>query len=74
METINQLKSQREFMLEFSKDPQEFLQRWTVSQARDLKTMTGKVIGSLGNGCYDDGINDDLSIGCGKPSSLIFRL
>ena len=41
VETINQLKSQREFMLEFSKDPQEFLQRWIVSQARDLKTMAG---------------------------------
>merc|ERR1712142_1112961 len=43
VETINQLKSQREFMLEFSTDPQEFLQRWIVSQARDLKTMSDVV-------------------------------
>jgi len=43
VETINQLKSQREFMLEFSKDPQEFLQRWIVSQARDLKSMADVV-------------------------------
>jgi len=40
VETINQLKNQREFMLGFSGDPQGFLQQWIVSQGRDLKLMT----------------------------------
>jgi len=40
VETINQLKNQREFMLEFSGDPQEFIQKWIVSQGRDLKLIT----------------------------------
>lgn len=37
VETINQLKTNREFFLSFAKDPQTFIHRWTVSQTRDLK-------------------------------------
>ncbi|XP_013410680.1 SWI/SNF-related matrix-associated actin-dependent regulator of chromatin subfamily D member 1 isoform X5 [Lingula anatina] len=40
VETINQLKTNREFLLSFAKDPQEFINNWLVSQTRDLKTMT----------------------------------
>ncbi|XP_077978041.1 SWI/SNF-related matrix-associated actin-dependent regulator of chromatin subfamily D member 1-like isoform X1 [Glandiceps talaboti] len=40
VETINQLKNQREFMLGFAKDPQEFINQWLMSQSRDLKIMT----------------------------------
>ncbi|XP_045445863.1 brahma-associated protein of 60 kDa [Melitaea cinxia] len=46
VDTINQLKTNREFFLSFSKDPQQFIQKWLVSQSRDLKTMNG---GSGGN-------------------------
>ncbi|KAG7307326.1 SWI SNF- matrix-associated actin-dependent regulator of chromatin sub D [Plutella xylostella] len=42
VDTINQLKTSREFFLSFSKDPQLFTQKWLVSQSRDLKTMTGE--------------------------------
>lgn len=45
VETINQLKNQREFMLEFASDPQEFIQKWIVSQGRDLK-LIGDVAGN----------------------------
>ncbi|XP_063822093.1 brahma-associated protein of 60 kDa [Ostrinia nubilalis] len=41
VDTINQLKTNREFFLSFSKDPQQFIQKWLVSQSRDLKTMNG---------------------------------
>ena len=37
VETINQLKVQREFMLGFARDPQQFISQWLVSQASDLK-------------------------------------
>ncbi|XP_055373991.1 brahma-associated protein of 60 kDa [Condylostylus longicornis] len=43
VETINQLKTNREFFLSFAKDPQKFIHRWIVSQTRDLKTMTDVV-------------------------------
>lgn len=43
VDTINQLKTNREFFLSFAKDPQTFIQRWIVSQTRDLKTMTDVV-------------------------------
>ncbi|XP_045783626.1 brahma-associated protein of 60 kDa-like [Maniola jurtina] len=39
VDTINQLKTNREFFLSFSKDPQQFIQKWLVSQSRDLKSM-----------------------------------
>ncbi|CAD0238296.1 unnamed protein product [Spodoptera littoralis] len=37
VDTINQLKTNREFFLSFSMDPQQFIQKWLVSQSRDLK-------------------------------------
>uniref|UniRef100_A0A023F5K6 Putative swi/snf transcription activation complex subunit n=1 Tax=Triatoma infestans TaxID=30076 RepID=A0A023F5K6_TRIIF len=43
VETINQLKTNREFFLSFAKDPQQFINKWIVSQTRDLKTMTDVV-------------------------------
>lgn len=43
VETINQLKTNREFFLSFAKDPQQFINKWLVSQMRDLKTMTDVV-------------------------------
>ncbi|XP_036682471.1 LOW QUALITY PROTEIN: SWI/SNF-related matrix-associated actin-dependent regulator of chromatin subfamily D member 1-like [Balaenoptera musculus] len=45
IETINPLKTQREFMLSFARDPQGFISDWLQSQRRDLKTMT-KVVGN----------------------------
>uniref|UniRef100_A0A8C0DCU7 SWI/SNF-related matrix-associated actin-dependent regulator of chromatin subfamily D member 2 n=1 Tax=Balaenoptera musculus TaxID=9771 RepID=A0A8C0DCU7_BALMU len=44
-ESINQLKTQRDFMLSFSTDPQDFIQEWLRSQHRDLKVITD-VIGN----------------------------
>jgi len=43
VETINQLKTSRDFFLGFAKDPQEFINNWLISQCRDLKTMTDVV-------------------------------
>lgn len=43
IETINQLKTQREFMLSFARDPQGFINDWLQSQCRDLKVMTDVV-------------------------------
>ncbi|KAK2727600.1 brahma-associated protein of 60 kDa-like [Artemia franciscana] len=40
VDSINQLKTSREFFLSFSKDPQQFIYKWLMSQSRDLKTMT----------------------------------
>ncbi|KZS03810.1 SWI/SNF-related matrix-associated actin-dependent regulator of chromatin subfamily D member [Daphnia magna] len=40
VESINQLKISREFFLGFARDPQQFINKWLVSQTRDLKTMT----------------------------------
>lgn len=37
VDTINQMKTNREFFLSFAKDPQTFIHRWIVSQTRDLK-------------------------------------
>jgi len=37
VETINQLKTNRDFFLGFAKNPQEFINSWLVSQTRDLK-------------------------------------
>jgi len=39
VETINQLKTNREFFLSFAKDPQEFINNWLISQTRDLKVL-----------------------------------
>ncbi|XP_069778738.1 SWI/SNF-related matrix-associated actin-dependent regulator of chromatin subfamily D member 3-like isoform X3 [Narcine bancroftii] len=43
IESINQLKIQRDFMLSFSKDPKGYIQEWLRSQCRDLKIMTDVV-------------------------------
>ncbi|KTF94884.1 hypothetical protein cypCar_00020593 [Cyprinus carpio] len=43
IESINQLKTQRDFMLSFSNNPQDFIQDWLKSQSRDLKLMTDTV-------------------------------
>merc|ERR1711990_1289745 len=40
VETIQNMKTQREFYLSFSKDPQLFINKWLTSQSRDLKMMT----------------------------------
>lgn len=37
IESINQLKIQRDFMLSFSNHPQEFIQDWIKSQCHDYK-------------------------------------
>merc|ERR1719295_524952 len=39
IETINHNKTHREFYLSFAKDPQLFINKWLISQSRDLKTM-----------------------------------
>lgn len=39
IESINQLKTQRDFMLSFSTEPQDFIQEWLRSQRRDLKVL-----------------------------------
>ncbi|KAJ1098385.1 hypothetical protein NDU88_003496 [Pleurodeles waltl] len=43
IESINQLKIQRDFMLSFSRDPKGYIHEWLRSQSRDLKTMTDVV-------------------------------
>ena len=40
IESINQLKTQRDFMLSFSTDAQDFIQEWPRSQHGDLKVIT----------------------------------
>ncbi|KAK3746973.1 hypothetical protein QZH41_002530 [Actinostola sp. cb2023] len=43
VETINNLKINREFFLGFARDPQEFINKWVQSQSQDLKVMTDVV-------------------------------
>ena len=40
VETINSLKTSRDFFLSFGNDPQLFIDKWLESQTKDLKTMT----------------------------------
>uniref|UniRef100_A0A914XKI6 DM2 domain-containing protein n=1 Tax=Plectus sambesii TaxID=2011161 RepID=A0A914XKI6_9BILA len=40
VEQINEWKTRRDFYLRFADNPQEFIQKWLVSQSKDLKTMT----------------------------------
>merc|ERR1719400_2175743 len=42
VETINTMKTQREFYLSFSKDPQLFINKWLTSQSRDLSNDDGR--------------------------------
>lgn len=39
IEQINQLRLNREFFMSFSDDPQDFINKWLISQSNDLKTM-----------------------------------
>lgn len=39
IEQINQLRVSRDFFMSFSEDPQDFINKWLVSQSNDLKTM-----------------------------------
>ena len=39
IEQLNQLRINREFYMSFSEDPQDFINKWLVSQSNDLKTM-----------------------------------
>lgn len=43
VELINQYKVNREFFLGFARDPQQFINKWLVSQNRDLKVLTDVV-------------------------------
>lgn len=48
VEQINQLKTQREFYLAFSQDPQQFIGKWIASQSNDLKVFhIDRIIKSL---------------------------
>ena len=50
VETINQLKTNREFFLSFARQPQEFLNNWLISQTRDLKVGPNEEVGGGGGG------------------------
>ena len=43
VDMINELKTNREFLLSFANDPQKFIQKWLISQMRDLKVITDQV-------------------------------
>ena len=49
VETINQLKTNREFFLSFARQPQEFLNNWLISQTRDLKVGGNGKVWGMGN-------------------------
>jgi len=40
VEQINEFKVRRDFYSNFSEHPREFVERWLISQSRDLKNMT----------------------------------
>ena len=50
VETINQLKTNREFFLSFARQPQEFLNNWLISQTRDLKVGPDEEVAGGGGG------------------------
>jgi SWI/SNF-related matrix-associated actin-dependent regulator of chromatin subfamily D len=39
IDQLNQLRINREFYMSFSDDPQDFINKWLISQSNDLKTM-----------------------------------
>jgi SWI/SNF-related matrix-associated actin-dependent regulator of chromatin subfamily D len=39
IEMLNQLRINHEFFMSFSEDPQEFINKWLISQSNDLKAM-----------------------------------
>ena len=46
IDSINQLKQNREFYLSFADDPQGFICKWLASQSRDLKMITDTTTGN----------------------------
>lgn len=42
VQSINNSKIKRDFLMEFSKEPVEFINRWVASQARDLEVILGE--------------------------------
>ena len=40
VDSIKALKTKREFMLSFASDPYGFINKWLISQSRDLKVCT----------------------------------
>lgn len=55
IESINQLKIQRDFMLSFSRDPKGYIQDWLKSQSRDLKVWRSFVFPLLWFGAAPSG-------------------
>lgn len=39
IELINQQRLSRDFFMSFSEDPQDFINKWLISQSNDLRTM-----------------------------------
>lgn len=44
VEQVNEWKTRRDFYLKFADNPQEFIQKWLVSQARDLRVRHADII------------------------------
>lgn len=42
VQSINNSKIKRDFLLQFSKEPVEFINKWIASQARDLEIILGE--------------------------------
>jgi SWI/SNF-related matrix-associated actin-dependent regulator of chromatin subfamily D len=42
IQTLRNSRAKREFLLEFSQDPIQFMQRWLASQSRDLEVVLGE--------------------------------
>lgn len=67
VDTINQMKTNREFFLSFAKDPQMFIHRWIISQTRDLKVKCDQPTSPPfpGTNCFPSSSADDR---CGGKS------
>lgn len=42
VQSINNSKIKRDFLMQFSKEPVEFINKWIASQARDLEVILGE--------------------------------
>jgi len=42
IQSINNSKTKRDFLLQFSKSPVEFINKWIASQSRDLEVILGE--------------------------------
>lgn len=40
IDQLNQQRVNRDFFMSFSEDPQDFVNKWLISQSNDLKTIT----------------------------------